>query len=117
MFIIYLSSDIFLTSYIVLVFIPYNSNCRNIYFYFSFLEVKSSGFWSLVPFLMFLYEKSPRKQVTKVSLVLKDSDMVRNQKQQLVDMAFCIKWPENRQLKRCIIYILCKINLAIVLYG
>ena len=38
----------------------------------------------------------------RVSLVLKDSD-IESEKNQFVDLAFCIRWPENRQFKRGII--------------
>ena len=38
-----------------------------------------------------LFGTSPQKQVTDVSLVLKDSDMDSE------NLSFCIRWPENRQ--------------------
>ena len=56
---------------------------------------------------------SPQKQVTDVSLVLKDSDT------ESVDRAFCIRWPENRRFKSCIIYryiIKCLINVDTTLW-
>ena len=45
----------------------------------------------------------PQKQVTDVSLVLKDSD-TESEKPQLLDPAFCIRQPENRLFKTFIIY-------------
>ena len=58
------------------------------YIKFRFLMFMSSCFPSLVPCLNFTLSNSPQKQVTDVSLVLKDSDMDS----------------ENIQFKRCIIY-------------
>ena len=64
----------FLTFFLILkpdlVFNP--KNCGNVCHNVTFLDVKSTCFPSLVPCLQFT---SPQKQVTDVSLVLKDSDI------------------------------------------
>ena len=64
-----------------------------------FHDVAQSCFPSLVHALNLIYITSLQKQVTNVSLVLKDSDM------EFVELAFCIKWPEYREFKNCIIYL------------
>ena len=48
--------------------------CGNVDHYVTFLDVTSSCFPSLNPCLKSTYITSPQKQVTDVSLVLKDSD-------------------------------------------
>ena len=49
-------------------------NCGKVCHYVTFLDVTSSCFPSLVPCLKFILRNIARKQVTDVSLVLKDSD-------------------------------------------
>ena len=57
----------------VLVFNP--ENCGNVFHNVSFLDVTSTLFRLWFHACYVLYVTSPQKQVTDVSLVLKDSDM------------------------------------------
>ena len=54
--------------------------------------------FSISSSMLEIYITSIQKQITDVSLVLKDIDMESK------DLAFCIRWPENRQFKGFIIY-------------
>ena len=73
----------------------------NVCHYVTFLDVTSSCFPSLVPCLKFTLGNVAAKLLTAFSLVLKDGDM--ESKTSFVDSAFCIRYPENRQFKSCII--------------
>ena len=73
MYIICLFLTFFLILKPVLVFNP--KNCGNVCHNVSFLDVTSTCLPSLVHACNLLYVMSPQKQVTDVSLILKDSDV------------------------------------------
>ena len=81
------------------------NNCRNVCLHVSFLDVTLSCFQSLVPCLKYTLRNVAAKQVTDVSLVLKDSDMESENLSSLIRISvFKFRWPENRPFKSCIIY-------------
>ena len=103
MFIIYLFLTLLWFYNLFWSLIP--KNCGNVCHYVTFLDLASSCFPSLVPCLTFTVRNVAAKtgNDTDVSLVLKDSD-IQIQKTPVHWSGFCIRWPENRQFKRCIIY-------------
>ena len=72
MFIIYLFLTLF--GFYNLFWSLFPKNCENVYHHVTFLDVTSSCFPSQVPCLKFTLHNIVAKQVTDVSLILKDSD-------------------------------------------
>ena len=97
MFITYLFSD-FIN---VLVFNPEKGG--NLCIFVSLLDVTPLSLPSLIRSLKFTFCHVSTKTGTRRKLRFKRI-VIRNHKTSVDDQAFCIRWPENRQFKSCIIF-------------